>query len=367
MPLLYRYILRNFLQNFLFGLLSFIIIFILVDLFENLDKFVDRNVPQNIIFEYYLFFIPEIIKLLIPVATLLASLFTISKFNSSSELIAMFSGGLSYFKVLIPLISTGIIITMLSIYFNGWVVPLSNKEKLKIERTYLGKNQINTSVQNLFLQDQYNRIISIGVYDEVLNKATNANISLYKTDSIYSLTERIDISELLWDTLNQSWTAINSIYRTFQNDSVTSMKIIDTVLTDRLGEIGKINLTPGIILKNQLKPDEMSISEYQDFISNLKLSGLQSSRAEVDYYSKFSFPFAAIITILFGASIAINNRKSGAALQFGFSIFISFIYLGFVKISQVFGYNGEINPLLTAWLANLIFLFIAIINFLRIK
>jgi len=367
LKLLYRYILRSFIQNFLFGLLSFIVIFILIDLFENLDKFVDRGVSKGIILEYYIFFIPEIVKLLIPVATLLASLFTISKLNNNSELTAMFSGGISYSKVLTPIICVGFLLTGFSIYFNGWIVPLSNKEKLKIERTYLGKNQINTSVQNLFLQDQFNRIISIAVYDEVLNKASNANISLFNDDNKIYLKERIDIAELNWDTISQNWTAINSVYRTFKGDSVMSLEYLDTVLTSKLGEIGKINLTPGIILKNQLKPDEMSISEYREFIANLKSSGLLSSRAEVDYYSKFSFPFAAIITILFGASIAVNNRKSGAALQFGFSIFISFIYLGFVKISQVFGYNGELNPLFTAWLANLIFLAIAIINFMRIR
>ena len=38
-----------------------------------------------------------------------------------------------------------------------------------------------------------------------------------------------------------------------------------------------------------------------------------------------------------------------------------------MKTSQVFGYNGDLNPLLTAWLANIIFLGLALINLLRVQ
>ena len=53
------------------------------------------------------------------------------------------------------------------------------------------------------------------------------------------------------------------------------------------------------------------------------------------------------------------------AIEFGISFAVTFIYLGFMKISQVFGYNGDLNPLLTAWLANLIFLGAGLVNLAR--
>jgi lipopolysaccharide export LptBFGC system permease protein LptF len=46
---------------------------------------------------------------------------------------------------------------------------------------------------------------------------------------------------------------------------------------------------------------------------------------------------------------------------------VTFIYLGFMKTSHVFGYNGDLNPLLTAWLANIIFLLLAVINIIRVE
>jgi len=38
-----------------------------------------------------------------------------------------------------------------------------------------------------------------------------------------------------------------------------------------------------------------------------------------------------------------------------------------MKTSHVFGYNGDLNPLLTAWLANIIFLILAVINIARVQ
>lgn len=73
MKILDKYILRNFVINFLFGILCFVIIFIAVDLIENLDKFIDKNVPTDIIIRYYIYFIPEILKLITPMGMLLAS------------------------------------------------------------------------------------------------------------------------------------------------------------------------------------------------------------------------------------------------------------------------------------------------------
>lgn len=54
-------------------------------------------------------------------------------------------------------------------------------------------------------------------------------------------------------------------------------------------------------------------------------------------------------------------------LEFGISIGICFIYLLFMKTSQVFGYNGSLDPFVTAWLANLLFLAAGAVNLIRLR
>jgi lipopolysaccharide export system permease protein len=69
--------------------------------------------------------------------------------------------------------------------------------------------------------------------------------------------------------------------------------------------------------------------------------------------------------VLFGVPFSFGKRRKGLAIQFGISVAICFIYLVFMKVSQVFGYNGDLNPVLTAWLANLVFLAAGIVNIIR--
>ena len=365
MKLLDRYILKHFIQNFIFGILCFILIFILVDLFENLDKFIDNKVQSDIIIKYYLNYLPEILKLITPVGMLLASLFTISRFVSYSELIAMKSSGISIYRYILPIFIFGIFITGISVYFDGWIVPKSNTKKIDIENRYLGKSQSVSQIQNLYFQDKKNKIITISNYDKINKVCYQASIYVFNNDSINRLAFRVDAKQMNWNDQKKEWEMIDAYQRYFPDPKNEKIVYSPMITLSQMEMIKSITLTPELIIKRQIKPAEMNLSDFREYIDNIKESGLDVTKSEVDYYSIISFPFANLVTILFGVSISSNKRKGGAALQFGISLIVSFIYLGFVKISQVFGYNGDINPVITAWLANIIFFLISVFYLIR--
>jgi lipopolysaccharide export system permease protein len=154
---------------------------------------------------------------------------------------------------------------------------------------------------------------------------------------------------------NNQWILYNASERNFSRPD-NELVYYERLEQKELTGYNPINLVPQQITKKQLKPDEMNYDELKDFIESMKKGGQAVDRQLVDFYSKISFPFSNIIVIIFGFSISTSSKKRrGLALQFGISILVSFLYLGFVKISQSFGYNGDLNPLFTAWLANLIF------------
>ncbi len=68
MTILDRYVVRQFALTFLFALIAFLLVFLVVDLMEKLDDFVDAKVGADVILAYYAFFMPEIVRLMIPVA-----------------------------------------------------------------------------------------------------------------------------------------------------------------------------------------------------------------------------------------------------------------------------------------------------------
>jgi hypothetical protein len=103
MKLLDRSIIRQFLSTAMFSLIAVLLVFIIIDVMEKLDDFIDKQAGWGIIVQYYFFFIPEIIKLIIPVAMLLASLFVTARLSTQNELTAMKSSGISLYRIMAPL------------------------------------------------------------------------------------------------------------------------------------------------------------------------------------------------------------------------------------------------------------------------
>lgn len=348
-----RYIIFQFIKNLLFALLCFIIIFILVDLFENLDKFIDNKMPFSLVLDYYINFIPEIVRLISPISMLLATLFTVGSMINYNEIIAVKNAGISLMRFMAPFMAVAMIVTGISIYFNNWIVPEANKKKFYIERNFMKKNKTTVNLNRLYFQDTKNQLILIDQFTEIDLSANRVAIQLFKPDSLTQLVKRVDAPKMRW--IDNSWVLINAVERTFTDSSETLLRY-DSIKVSDIAGLNKINLVPGQIVKKQLKPDEMNYNELDDFIESMRRGGQAVDRQLVDFYSKISFSFSNLIVVIFGMSISTGSkRRKGLALQFGISILVSFVYLGFVKISQSFGYNGDLNPLLTAWLANIAF------------
>jgi len=347
--LLDRSIIRQFLSTALFSLFAVLLVFIVIDVMEKLDDFIDKQAGWGIIVQYYIFFIPEIIKLIIPVAMLLASLFVTARLSTQNELTAMKSSGISLYRIMAPFVGVALVVSAVSVYFNGWVVPLANQKKFQIERVYLHKDVMSASGANIYIQDSRTRILSLGYFDDTRNIATRVSIQDFSPADPTVMTERMDAVSMAWDSSSRSWTLSNGTHRWFSADG-------ERVAQFATAPAGRLHFDPDDLRKKQEKPDEMDYYTLQQFIRNQESAGQDVARWLVDFYSKISFPFASVIVVLFGVPFASQKRRGGVGVQLGISLLICFIYLIFMKVSQVFGYNGDINPLLTAWSANIMFL-----------
>ena len=172
----------------------------------------------------------------------------------------------------------------------------------------------------------------------------------------------MDAVSMAWDSSGHRWVLSGVTRRMFSGDKETLEQF--TMLP-----AGPLHFNPDDLRKKQEKPDEMSYGSLKQFIENQRRAGQDVSQWLVDFYSKISYPFAAVIVVLFGVPFASVRRRGGTGVQLGISLLICFIYLIVMKVSQVFGYNGDVNPLLTAWAANLMFLagaFVVILNVRKI-
>ncbi len=354
-----RYILKQFIVTALFALLAFILIFVVIDMMENLDDFLDRHATGQIIAMYYLHFIPDIIKLMVPVAMLLSALFTTGRFSTYNELTSLKSGGVSLYRFMAPIIIFSFVVSGALIYFNGWIVPSSNKRKLEIARVYFQKYVDFVSRSNIFIEDSPTRILSIGMYDEHMNMATQVSIQDFDPADPTVLVGRYDARQMRWDANLQGWTLLSGIERQFFDGKESAAHFTAK-------QMGRLSFSPDDIRKKQEKPEEMNYTDLGQFIEHQQRAGHDVARWLVDRYGKISFPFASVIVVLFGIPFSSVKRRSGPGVEFGVAIAVTFLYMVFLQVSQAFGYNGDLHPLLTAWMANIIFLGAGIYNLWRV-
>jgi lipopolysaccharide export system permease protein len=348
MTTLDRYVLRQFVVTAAYSLVAITILFVAINMMDNLDDFLDRQATVWMIATYYLYFIPEIMKLMTPVAMLLSALFTTGRLSTFNELTSLKSSGISLYRFMIPIMVFSILVSGISVYFNGWVVPYANKKKLQIARHYFQKDIQFISKNNIFIQDTKTRILSIGMFDDSRNVASRVSIQDFDPNDLTKMLTRYDAQEMRWIAQSNSWILYYGTERQF-----TSSGEVTTPFKSH--SIGQLNFTPDDIRKKQEKPEEMNYTDLGAFIKSQERAGNEVSRWLVDYYGKIAFPFASIIVVLFGVPFSSVKRRSGVGVEFGIAIGISFLYMIFLHVSQAFGYNGDLHPLLTAWLANIFF------------
>ncbi|KAF0152619.1 MAG: permease YjgP/YjgQ family protein [Ignavibacteria bacterium] len=358
MKILDKYLVKQFLQTLLFALLSFTLIFVVLDAMENLDDFIDESVEGKLVFQYYLVFIPEMIRIILPISVLLASLFTAGKLANLNELTAIKASGVSLYRLMIPLLITAVLISLFTVYFSGYLVPMANKHKVFIEQAYMKKGLVHFG-SNIFFQDTESRIVTINYFDVSIGQANQISIQEFDSKDKTKIISRTDAFRMTFDSTKNIWQLFSGSTRFFYEDSEQLEKFLSK-------EFPSLHFKPEDVIKKQRKPEEMTLSELSNFSQEQIRTGNDATRTDIAYHSRIAFAFSSIIVVMFGLPISANRRRGGLAIQFGISMAVTFLYLVFMKISQAFGNNGVFNPIFTAWLANFIFLIVALVNLKRV-
>ncbi|KER09337.1 MAG: hypothetical protein HY22_12250 [[Candidatus Thermochlorobacteriaceae] bacterium GBChlB] len=348
MKILDRYILRQYISAFGFGTLAFVSLFILIDIIEKIDDYIDRKATFIAIVKYYIYFLPDIIKLTAPISGLLAALFVTGNLSKLTELTAMKSGGISLYRLLVPFFIVGVFITAIDFLFSGWVVPSATREKQKFESVELGRSfWSGGSRSNFNIIDNPQRLVSVSYFDDIQNTCYNVSVQAFYRSM---LTTRYDAKRMDYDTARSRWVLRDVAFRNlaFMPEQLSYASEIDSI---------EFSFSLKDLRENTAALELMSLPDHRRFIEMRKKGGFESiDEALVKYYSKISFPFACLIVILIGVPLSSQKKRSGLALEAGISLLVGFIYIGLQQTFATLGYKGAVTPLLAAWFPNLMFL-----------
>ncbi|MFC1760221.1 LptF/LptG family permease, partial [Candidatus Neomarinimicrobiota bacterium] len=347
------YLLRQFITILTMSILGFVTVFVIVDLIENIDKFIDNSVQLKIIFLFYLYTLPWFFSIGLPMATLIATVFSIGLMAKRNEWTAMKSSGISLYRIAIPLLLAGIVLSYISYELDNNFVTKGNEKVTEIEQKHMRKNarrnifRTNKILYDVLLQKHETTHISLAKYSINGMEADNATILSLENGFIF---KRIDARKMFWDDSLLLWNINSYSIRKF-DDSGEEIEALISIKDTLIN----VNFIPDDITKQFKSPDEMNYRELTERILLLKENGVKTVRWEVDRYNKVSFAFTSLIVILFGLPLAVSKQKGGLAFAAGMSVFVIFAYYTFIKFGQSLGYKEVLDPFISAWIGNVIF------------
>jgi LPS export ABC transporter permease LptG len=330
-----------------------------VDVVENIDRFIDAHVTRQIIFKYYIFNLPYFFNLSLPIAMLIAAVFSIGNLARHNELIAMKSSGISLYRIALPLLILSFLVAVFSFALGETIVLKGLRARAEIEKRYIEKSRRYRQNRryNIFIQDSKGKNIIIGTFNLSNNRGKNINVQYFKKDTMI---KRIDAKDVSWLENERRWVFENGVIREFQGgeERIYNFSRIDSI---------KLNFSPADLKKQFRKPEEMSYLELRRFIEHLRRNGVDTKRWLVNLHFKISFAFTNFIVILFGVPLSANKKRGGAAIGVGSTLFVCFVYYGFIKLGQILGIKGILPPALSVWVGNIVFLVSGIYILIMVK
>ncbi|MGK7369696.1 MAG: LptF/LptG family permease, partial [Candidatus Halalkalibacterium sp. M3_1C_030] len=149
---------------FVLGVLIFI--FLVIDFSNNSDDFTDRGATFVEIFGvYYLNYIPEIIRLVIPVAIFVACLYLTGQMADRLEITALKAAGVSLYRLIVPYLLFGFIMLGVISYLDGFIIPDANSKRIAFENRYLKDKTEKVDRNQIYRQESANTIFEIRTFD----------------------------------------------------------------------------------------------------------------------------------------------------------------------------------------------------------
>jgi len=337
-----RMVLGNFFKLFLVVPFAVAPLFILADFTEQADTYLDRGLTQAEIMQAYFFKLPEYFWFSLPIAALVATVFTIYNMTRHREIVAAKAGGISFYRVLAPLLIVGVLMMGLAFQLAD-VVPRGNAIAASIQRdegpartwrsqfVYRSDNGLDWQVERL--QADNGRITGVTLQ----RRPTEAHRGLHVTATGGYWSEE------------EGWVLVEGFLRSLGSDSTEYAMGFNRLALPEMQE------QPRDLLESPRAPEEMTAAEIDRITGILERSGGDPKEWLVRRGQMRALPVAVLVIILFAAPLATSYKRGGAAFGIGMSLITVIAFIAMLRLAQALGEAGALSPWMAAWTPNLFF------------
>ncbi|MFV0338009.1 MAG: LptF/LptG family permease, partial [Chthoniobacterales bacterium] len=299
--------------------------------------------------------IPAIIVMSIPIAMLLALLYSLTAMSRSNELISMLGAGLSVMRILLPLFVVSFLLTGVSLFFNYSDAPhAAAMRKQMLRDIKRGEKRDQSLSGHLFRNREDNRTWYMRKL--WLGDGRLTQVQIIQQDEKGDITEEWFANLAEYDEATKKWKLTAA--RHIEDPGKIEMNIS--------GQAPEIEIegwseTPWRISSSVMNPDYLSVRELREYLtynSDFPEQRLAPYRTHLNY--RFALPLACVLVVMLAAPMGIVYSRrgilSGVALAVG--LFFSMVFISSLFVAL--GKGARIPPEIAAWSPIVFFFFVGV-------
>ena len=329
---------------------------VVFDLTEKLDDFFENQVSvQEVIFDYYLNFIPYFMNMFSPLFIFISVIFFTSKLAGNSEIIAILASGVSYHRFVLPYAISATLLFVMSFFLTGYIIPPASEKMLNFQDKYI-QHFTRENARNIQMEVEPGTILYIESFQRRTQLGYRVSLEHFEGKQ---LTMRITADRIEYDSAYY-WHLDKYIRRDFDGmyETLTRGSRLDTI----------IPILPKELFYTAEHAQMMPNPELKEYIDRQRQRGSGNVQAfETEWWKRWANPIGAFIMTLLGVTLSSKKVRGGMGKNLGIGITLSALYILFSTVSTTFSVNGVMSPFMSVWLPNFIFLAIGIFLYIRVS
>jgi lipopolysaccharide export system permease protein len=277
---------------------------------------------------------------------LFATVFTIGGLTRHSEITAAKASGISFYRVGVPIFVGSLLAAGLALMLSE-LAPMGNRrrDELREEATFATGNER----YNFAFASEAGRVYKV----QQLQVATGSIEAIQverrglEGDSSYP-TWIATAPRARWQR-EGGWILLGGTLHVVSGERPNLTINFDSLRDRHFRE------TPTQLMASPKAPQDMRYAELGRYIRALERSGSDVNTIKVDRALKIAIPVTCIIIAIFGAPLATSTQRGGTAWGIGLSLGVTVTFLLFIQLTRAIGGEAVMNPVLAAWLPNMLF------------
>ena len=359
MKLLDRQVGRELVGPFLFGVAAFSSVFFAGTYLLKLTNLMMKGLPMTSAVWMIILMLPMIVVYTLPMSTLLSVLIGVGRLSGDSEMVALFAGGVSLYRIVAPIFALGLIVTGAALALNEYITPKASDRYEKMMAAAL--QEAAPTDQPFTVRDAAtnSQIVVNGGMDASTGVLRDVTVTQFVNNrpTVVVYAHRAQWAGIRDKEQRYNWKLYDGWWQVVGSTSPAASSFGES----RTREI-EIRKTPSQFAlfqrSSHKKREQLSFSEMSRLVGYLKAypdRPMEDIRElDVDRWNKLSTPLSSLVFALLAAPLGVRRSRGGSSVGFGLSVLLIFVYWMVWHYTSSLAVQGHLAPVVGAFSADAI-------------